>query len=105
MFFYKWPFLQYGLHTQHDPQPSSLLRSANSGSRNTHRACALLAAVALRGPDTWKTGIKPVPHEPSAGEAVLFKSLRYWYQLRNLRHFFAPQLQGSLLLASSMGNL
>lgn len=26
-------------------------------------------------------------------------------QLRNFRHFLAPQLQGSLLLASSMGNL
>lgn len=26
-------------------------------------------------------------------------------QFRNFRHFLAPQLQGSLLLASSMGNL
>lgn len=96
-----WPFL----HTQYDTQLLSLLRSADTGSRNAHRARALVAAVALRGPDTRKSGIKPVPRKPPAGEAVLFKSFRYWYQLRNLRHFFAPQLQGSLLLASSMGNL
>lgn len=39
----------------------------NTGSRNAYRACALLAAVVLRGPDTWKTGIKPVPRKPPGG--------------------------------------
>lgn len=92
--------------TTHGPLPR--LCSANTSGRNTHRARALLAA-ALRGPDPGNR------HEASATGpqnivalllnrlSVLFKLFRD--QLRNLRHFFAPQLQGSLLLASSIGNL
>lgn len=42
----KWPFL----YVQYDPQPLRLLCSANTSSRNTDRARALLAAEVLRGP-------------------------------------------------------
>lgn len=104
----KWPFL----YVQYDPRP---LCSANTSSRNTDRARALLAAVVLRRPDPQnRHKATTIPRRGRPQNivalllnrlAVLFKLFRYWHQLRNFRHFFAPQLQGSLLLASSIGNL
>lgn len=100
----KWPFL----HIEYNRQPLPLLWSANTSSRNTGRARALLAVVVLRRPDPlnrYKTSAMAKLPAGVSASAVLFRLFRYGCQLRNLRHFFAPQLQGSLLLASSIGNL
>lgn len=107
--FYKWPLLQNGpsciYSTTHSRCP--MLCSANTGSRDTGRACAPLAAMVRHGPDPGNGASAAVPQNNATlllnRLAVLFQL--FTYQLRNLRHFFAPQLQGSLLLASSIGNL
>lgn len=115
--FYKWPFLQNGpsciINKTHNHSLLCVLPTPAAKTPREPVSCWQLWSYMDQMRKNWHKATTNrqlgLPQNIVAlllnRPAVLFKLFWYRHQLRNLRHFFAPQLQGSLLLASSIGNL
>lgn len=105
--FYKWPLLQNGpsciINETHNHSLWCVLPTPAAKTPGEPVSCWQLWSYMRPGEKNWHKATTNRQLEPAP--AVFFKLFTYGHQLRNLRHFFAPQLQGSLLLASSIGNL